>query len=109
MNEIELFIERLKKVQDFGFYFESCETSTIQKHTIDGLTLELLIEFEVHVLNCQSATYSNPEEADFETEIKSFSEIALYKGAEFIELNEAQLHSIDVAVSEIFFNQNLKQ
>lgn len=104
MNDIELFIERLKLIKDFGFDFETHGTSAVKKYTIDGLTLEMVIEFEVHISNYIPASYTNPEEADFETEIKSYSDIALYKGAEFIELNATQLHSLDVVISNIFFN-----
>lgn len=104
MKEIELFIERLKQTNDFGLYFETVENSLTAKFTIENLTLEFYLKYDVHFFNIISATHEQPEEFDAEIECTSYEDIALYKGAEFIELTDLQISEIDVQINRILFN-----
>jgi hypothetical protein len=99
MNKIETFTELLRDNPP-EIYCEPFETNKIVKHTIGGLTLEFVLEYEAHIINHIPASEFNPQECDFEFENKEHSEIALYRGAEFIELTNNELHIIDCILYE---------
>ncbi len=102
MTEIQKFIEALKG-DSIDVYHETCEESKTIKHTVGNLTLEFWLQYEVEVKNYLPATHTNPEECDFVFHNTKHEDIALYKGAEMLEITDQELHEIDCILDKLLY------
>lgn len=102
MTEIQKFIEALKG-DSIDVYHESCEDSKTIRHTIGEIELEFVLHYETEVKNYIAATYLQPEEFDLEFTNTKHEDIALYKGAEMLEITDQELHEIDCILDTILY------
>lgn len=102
MNQINDFIGLLRDdpVIPYDIPLSEIETVKTVKHTVGGFTLEFLLHYEASISHYIAATHENPEECEFQFHLYKHSEIALYKGAVFIELNCLELHIIDCIIGD---------
>lgn len=102
MKQIKLFIETLRGAP-ITVPHESTSRRVCTMIGSGEIILEFYVNYDVQFPNYVSAYNLNPEEFDIEYTNESHDEIALYKGAEALEITAQQLHEIDCILETILY------
>lgn len=102
VKQFSAFLKALKKEGVTCLHDANEESITVQE-TFEGFLLEFVLHYNTRFKNHLPATHFQPEEFDTEFENTGFTEIAVYKDEEVVDLAEAELLSIEAILESILY------
>lgn len=102
MKKLKTFLKALKQ-DGVTTHHQASEESIVVQENIQGFVLEFLLQYNTRFKDHLPATHFQPEEFETVFENTGFSEIAVYKDEEVVDLSEAELLSIESILESILY------